>query len=64
MIHGLADDFVPSFMTKQGYDVCCGEKEILLVERAGHGTSFLVNKEAYTKCVIAFLEKHLQTCLF
>ena len=59
MIHGLADDFVPSFMTQQGYDACCGEKEILLVEGAGHGTSFLVDKEAYTKSVIAFLEKHL-----
>ena len=60
MIHGMADDFVPSFMTQQGYDVCCADKEILLVEDAGHGTSFLVDKESYTKRVIAFLEKHLE----
>lgn len=60
MIHGLADDFVPSYMTQQGFDVCCGEKEILLVEGAGHGTSFLVDKATYTKRVIAFLEKHLE----
>ena len=60
MIHGLADDFVPSWMTVQGFDACNGEKELLLVEDAGHGVSFLKDKETYTKCVIAFLEKHLE----
>lgn len=60
MIHGLADDFVPSDMSKEGFDACCGEKELLLVENAGHGVSFLVQKEIYVKHVIAFLEKHLE----
>lgn len=60
MIHGLNDNFVPSSMTQQGFDVCNGEKELLLVENAGHGTSFLVDKEMYTKKIIAFLEKHLE----
>lgn len=60
MIHGLADDFVPSEMTRQGFDCCTGKKELLLVEKAGHGTSFLVDKENYTKTVIAFLEKYLE----
>ena len=60
MIHGLADDFVPSWMTVQGFDACNGEKELLLVEDAGHGVSFLKDKETYTKCVITFLEKHLE----
>ncbi len=60
MIHGKADDFVPCYMTLQGYDVCCGEKEILLVEGAGHGVSCLTDKETYTKRVLAFLEKHLE----
>ena len=60
LIHGIADDFVPSYMTQQAYDACTGVKELLLVEKAGHGTSFLFDKEAYTKCVIAFLEKHLE----
>ena len=60
MIHGLDDDFVPSYMTQQGYDACTGEKELLLVEKAGHGTSFLADKEAYTSKVISFLEKHLE----
>lgn len=60
MIHGTADDFVPCEMTKQGFDACTGQKELLLIENAGHGTSFLVDKEAYIKTVIAFLEKHLE----
>ena len=60
MIHGLADDFVPCDMTKEGFAACRGEKEILLVEGAGHGTSFLADKEAYTRTVIAFLEKCLE----
>ena len=60
MIHGTADDFVPAYMTREGYDACSGQKELLLVDGAGHGTSFLTDKESYTKCVIAFLEKHLE----
>lgn len=60
MIHGLSDDFVPSDMTKQGYDACTGRKELLLVEGAGHGTSFLAAREQYTKTVITFLEKYLE----
>lgn len=60
LVHGLADDFVPSFMSQQGYDACSGDKEILLVEGAGHGVSFLADKETYTKRVIAFLEKYLE----
>lgn len=60
MIHGLADDFVPSYMTQQGYDACNGSKELLLVDGAGHGVSFLVDREAYVTRVIAFLEKYLE----
>lgn len=60
MIHGLDDDFVPCYMTQEGYDVCTGDKELLMVENAGHGMSFLVDKEAYTMQVISFLEKHLE----
>ncbi|MBQ8360131.1 MAG: alpha/beta hydrolase [Oscillospiraceae bacterium] len=60
MVHGLSDDFVPSSMTQQGYDACGGHKEILMVEGAGHGVSFLVDKQTYTKRIITFLEKYLE----
>lgn len=60
MVHGRSDDFVPCGMTQQGFDACTSEKELLLIEGAGHGVSFLVAKETYIKSVIAFLEKHLE----
>ena len=59
MIHGLKDNFVPSYMTQQGYDACAGKKMLLLVNDAGHGTRFLVDKESYTTQVISFLEECL-----
>lgn len=60
LVHGVADGFVPCEMTRQGYDICNGEKEILLVENADHGVSFLVDKDRYTKMVIAFLGKYIK----
>lgn len=60
LVHGVDDGFVPCEMTKQGYDACNGEKEILLVEKADHGVSFLVDKARYTKTIIAFLEKYVE----
>lgn len=60
MIHGSGDDFVPCRMTLEGFDACTADKELLIVQGAGHGVSFLVDKQSYTTKVIAFLEKHLE----
>lgn len=60
MVHGLDDGFVPCAMTEQGYAACTGPKELLLVEGADHGVSFLVDKERYTEMVIAFLRRNLE----
>lgn len=60
LIHGLADDFVPSNMTKEAFGACNGEKELFLVKEAGHGVSFLKAKDEYIKRIITFLEKHLE----
>lgn len=43
-IHGLADTFVPPEMSRQNYAACAGEKEIILVEGAAHGLSFLADE--------------------
>ena len=59
MVHGTADSFVPCEMTKQGYEVCTGPKQLLLVEGAEHGVSFLVDRMQYTEMIMAFLEKIL-----
>lgn len=32
MIHGLDDDFVPSYMSQQGFVACTGDKALLIVE--------------------------------
>ena len=58
MVHGKTDDFVPCKMTEDGYGLCTGEKQQLLVENAGHGLSFLVDQQKYISTVNAFLEKY------
>ena len=60
MVHGVDDGFVPCEMTRQGYDACTGEKEILLVEGADHGLSFMVDGQHYQEKVIAFLDRNLE----
>ncbi len=60
MIHGKADDFVPAYMSQQGYDACTSEKKLFMVENAEHGTSYWEEPEQYRQHVIAFLNKHLE----
>lgn len=55
MVHGKADGFVPCRMTEEGYAACRGQKEILLVDGADHGVSFLVDHARYTDLVRNFL---------
>jgi len=59
MVHGAADDFVPCEMSKQGFEACTGPKELLLVEGAGHGVSFLADRARYTEMVNQFLDNNL-----
>ena len=58
--HGLADDFVPCKMSQEGYDACAADKELLLVEDAGHGYCFLKDRQRYTQTITAFLERTLE----
>lgn len=60
LAHGLADDFVPCEMSREGYDACTSPKELLLVEGAGHGYSFLKDRERYTQTVTTFLQRNLE----
>ena len=59
LVHGTKDDFVPCEMTKEAYAACTSEKEIFLVENAGHGTSYLFDTPGYRKRVMAFLRKYV-----
>ena len=58
-IHGKADKFVPVEMTVQNYRACRSEKKLILVEGAGHGTSFLQDRETVEKEILDFLKAHL-----
>ncbi len=60
LIHGLADDFVPCSMSQEGFEACTSPKELLLVEGAGHGVSFLHNSTEYIEKIIAFLKKNVE----
>lgn len=61
MIHGLADDFVPCDMSRKGYDACGAEKELILVEGAGHGTSFLFDSTKVESALLGFFERNTPT---
>lgn len=60
MVHGVDDDFVPCYMTEQGFAACTGEKQMMLVEKAGHGVSFLVESQRYKETVMQFLKTNLR----
>ena len=58
-IHGKDDTFVPTAMVHELYEACPGEKELYLVEGAGHGMAYHTDPETYRNTVSAFLAKHL-----
>lgn len=59
LIHGNGDDFVPCRMTEEAYKACTSEKEMYIVEDAGHAVSYLVNTPGYRKRVMDFLRKYM-----
>ena len=58
-VHGMEDDFVPPYMTETNYKSYQGEKKLLLVDKAGHGYSYLVNKAEYQKLIEDLILKTL-----
>ncbi len=57
-IHGKEDHYVPHEMTLQNYEACTSEKELVLVEGAGHGTSYLQDKPRVEKALAEFFKKY------
>ncbi len=53
-IHGDADTFVPCYMSEINYAACTAPKELLIVKGAGHGLSYLKNKNAYIDALRRF----------
>ena len=56
IIHGGADDFVPCYLAEEIYKACRSEKKLLIVPGAGHGMSYLVDKDLYEKTVKDFIK--------
>lgn len=57
-IHGDSDTFVPSFMAQEVYDVCPTEKELLIVQGAGHGEAASKDPTLYWDTVTSFVNKY------
>ena len=58
-IHGNADDFVPTDNCVKNYEHYKGPKEILIIDGAQHGMSFLIDPETYLKTIKEFLKDYL-----
>ncbi|MFC0300629.1 alpha/beta hydrolase [Virgibacillus soli] len=59
-IHGNADTFVPTEMTKELYSHTKSPAEMWLVDNANHGESFVIAKEEYIKRLNKFLKQYVQ----
>lgn len=58
LLHGRADDFVPCWMTEKCAAAATNcVKSVVLVEDAGHGLSFLVDRERVYAALVEFLDK-------
>jgi len=59
-VHGLSDDFVPSYMTEENYKACSSSKTMILVENAIHGYSFLVDEVRVKEALEKFISENTQ----
>ena len=59
-IHGEKDNFVHTEMVYPLYEACPTEKQLLVVEGAGHGSSYTKNPVLYFDTIFSFLEKYIQ----
>lgn len=55
-VHGKKDKFVPSWMSEQNYRAAQGKKQIILVDEAGHGESYLYKKEELDLALAKFIQ--------
>lgn len=59
-IHGSEDNFVHTDMVYQVYEACPTEKDIMVVENAGHGQSYYYAPQIYEERVFSFLENYVK----
>ena len=56
-VHGEKDSFVPPHFTQENYEACAGEKQLVTVPEAGHGTSYLYAGEQCRAILREFLAR-------
>lgn len=59
-VHGTADTFVPTDMAWQLQEKTKSDHELMLVDGANHGESYVLKKHAYQKRLRQFLEQHVR----
>ena len=59
MLHGKADDFVPCSMTEESFAVYAGPKELITVEGAGHGMSYMTDPIRCRTALTAFFDRNI-----
>ncbi len=57
LIHGEDDRFVPCDMSREILAACKGKARLVTIPGAGHGLSFLVDRERYEKVFQGFLKE-------
>lgn len=62
-IHGSADTYVPTRMSKDMYEAKSGMKELLIVEGAVHANAYGVDPAGYTRKVHSFIDEALAASL-
>ena len=60
-IHGRNDGFVPCYMSESAYSSAICEKDIIIVDGADHGMSFLVDTPSVLKKYNEFISKYLKS---
>ncbi|MBM7540999.1 alpha/beta hydrolase [Amphibacillus cookii] len=58
-VHGSDDAFVPTEMVNRLYQACTSEKQLLIIEGAGHGLANRTDTKLYQNKVRHFLDTHL-----
>lgn len=56
-VHGQEDDFVPFFMGEKLYEACTSKKKMVVVEKAGHALSYMVDEERLQKELLQFFKE-------
>ncbi len=58
-VHGDADDFVPTRMVFELFELCGNEKDLLVIEGAAHAESILIGANAYKSKLKEFISKYI-----